>query len=138
MLFKNGKLVGAREQLAHYESIYQYHASLVGDFRTSRLDVQMDFRAYVKAGCLGFTGVLAALQPLIIESKDNADPADGRKVTIWEGDAGILFFQSNLRNDIKRPISIDYVECGSGCGHRPDELLADSNTLSDKAEAVCP
>jgi hypothetical protein len=98
----------------------------------------MDFRAYVKAGCLDFTRVLAALQPLIIDSKDDADPTDERKVTIWEWDAGIMFFQSNLRNDIKRPISIDYVECGPGCGHHPEQMLAESNTLSDKAEAVYP
>lgn len=81
--------------------------------------------AYVWCGQLNFTGVTAASQPLMEDSKTVVGHHNQPTVTISEIDYGKIYFRSTLKDDIRISINIDYIECGEGCHRHPYELPED-------------
>lgn len=123
-MLENGKraLVQLEENLSVLKRYgFQYTTFLSSAPLLGSLKISFGFRVYIRCGHLDFTDLMAALQPLMDDSKV-ADCPNQPTVTILEMDYGTIYFRSKLRNDIHTSIDIDYIECGEGCDHHPYEI----------------
>lgn len=73
---------------------------------------------------------------MLSNSTTGTERPDASEVTIMEIDYGTTYFSSRLKDVIRAPIDILYVECGEGCEHHPYEQPEEEGAKCEKVDPL--